>query len=424
MNALSRAGLFERIARKFRAVPPQPPPDPVVALLGKPRQVACVVRSRPDADDVKWIDRAKAGGADVDILPLTQSYRREDGRVMSLMSPSPGGPYDRIVVCHRVNLYEHSWSYAFLDRLNAMLTEDGAMLVTAGPGQIAAETLTRLFGANPLARSGHMLSFAKAPKGLRRPVEAVASTLDAYWALSEVFLNETFDPELGEVIEELGETPIALRRHPHETDLCGSLYRQSYRAASARTKAPMVQHILSLNFPSRRDLHLIDFGAGPGFNSMELLLNPSVVAKLTLVEPNNAHRWGIATLYNWLGERVRGKVRLCAALAQDYDGEPGDAVVISSVLSVAEPEWREPILRNAWKSISPGGVMIVYENMRRENPDSTDRLNEARCTPETLDALLGGFGPIRYFHAQRMKELAFKDVGNATVFRVVRKPPS
>jgi len=422
MTALLRSDLFRRIGRRIRGMSDAPQTSSVIAMLGKPRQVAFIVLSRPDADDAKWIDRVKAEGADVDALPLTQSYRREDGRVMSLMSPSPGGPYDRIVVSHRVNLYEHSWSYAFLDRLNAMLTEDGAMLVTAGPDQIAAETLTRLFGAKPLARSGHMLSFAKAPKGLRRPVEAAASTLDAYWALSEVFLNETFDPKLGEVIEELGETPISLHRHPQETDLRAALYSQSYRAASARTKAPMVQHILSLNFPGRRDLHLIDLGAGPGFNSMELLLDPSGVAKLTLVEPNNAHRWGIATLYNWLGERVHGKVRLCAALAQDYDGDSGDAVVISSVLSVAGLEWREPILRNAWKSISAGGVMIVYENMRRENPDSTDRLNESRCTPETLDALLGGFGPIRYFHAQRMKELAFKDVGNATVFRVVRKP--
>src|SRR6185312_9805641 len=171
----------------------------------------------------------------------------------------------------------------------------------------------------------------------------------------------------------------------------------------------VVQHILAQYFPGRADLHLIDLGAGTGFNSFELLLNPSGVNAVTMAELNYHYHWAIAAVYDWLGERVRGKVTLAGGPAQDYRGPPADAAFISGVLSIVGEENRESLLASAWENLAPGGVAIVLENMQKDDPGRTIRFNETRCTPDMLDAMLGRYAqPLRYFHAQALKEANFK----------------
>jgi hypothetical protein len=61
--------------------------------------------------------------------------------------------------------------------------------------------------------------------------------------------------------------------------------------------------------------------------------------------------------------------------------------------------------------------------MQKDDPGHSIRFNETRCTPDMLDAMMSRHAePIRYFHSQALKEMNLKDVGNETVFRVIRKP--
>ncbi|MBV9990689.1 MAG: class I SAM-dependent methyltransferase [Alphaproteobacteria bacterium] len=420
MNA--RLGLLGRVARKLRHLSAPRPVNTLAEAIKDARRIAFVGRTRADAKTAGWIADAERRGATVDILPTMLPYRREDGVVMSFLDDAPRTPYDCIVLHHRIALFEHSWSYALLDRLNSMLAERGTVLVSAGPEQIPRAGLERLFAARPVHADARHLAFAKAQGGLVRPPEAAISTLDAYWALSDTLLRDKFDPRLANVVRALG-IPRASPPPHDDADPLARLQSQSYRACSARTKSALVEYIVSLHFPGRRDLHLVDLGAGSGFNSLELLLNPGGVGTVTMVELNYNYHWAIAALYDWLGERVRGKVALAGGPAQDYRGRPADAALISGVLSIVGEENREPLLESAWENLRPGGILIVFENMQKDDPDHAIRFNETRCTPQMLDAMLTSrAAPIRYFHAQALKEMDFEEVGNETVFRAIRKP--
>src|SRR6185312_3289466 len=357
MNAPPRVSLLGKIGRKLRDLSAQRAIDPLTAALETARRIAFVGRTYADAKGAVWIAAAQARGASVDVLPMMQPHRREDGRVMSFLNDPPQDAYDCIVVHHRMTLFEHSWSYAFLDRLNAMLAEGGTVLVPSGAEQMPRARLEQLFGAAPIHAGTHYLTFAKARGGLSRPPEAAVSTLDAYWALSDTLLQDKFDPRLADVVRELGMRRVAAPPHD-KYDPVARLQSQSYRTCSARTKSAVVQHILAQYFPGRADLHLIDLGAGTGFNSFELLLNPSGVNAVTMAELNYHYHWAIAAVYDWLGERVRGKVALAGGPAQDYRGPPADAAFISGVLSIVGEENRGPLLASAWENLAPGGVVI------------------------------------------------------------------
>lgn len=397
------------------------PKQPSGQAFERARSIAFVVQHPKHAEAHAWPGAAQERGASVDLLPFNLPHRRADGVVTSFVHTPPRPDYDCIVVDRQIDLFEHSWSYAFLDRLNSLLAKDGAILVprcTSPARQIPQARLEALFGAAPAERNGLYLTFAKAPGGLHRPPEASLSTLDAYWALMPDLIDSRFEDRLGSVVRSLGIEPP---RKPKEgrIDLFEALRRQGYRTCSACTKAAMMQFILAQYFPGRRDLHLADVGAGTGLNSLEMLLNPSGVSFVTMVEINASYYWPIAAAYDRLGDAVRGKVALIGVPGQNFAARPADAAMVCAVFSTIPRDKREAFARNIWDNLAPGGILTVLENMHTGRGEQND---ENRTTPSEIDALLGRLGQIRYFAPDAKEELPYGKVGNLTVFRVVRKP--
>src|SRR6202008_2008855 len=139
----------------------------------------------------------------IDILPLFKPYRREDERTMSLLLAPPRRNYDCVVVAKSVVLFEHSWSYAFLDRLNAHLSETGTVFIPrkTRPDRLISDTrLSELFESAPRHADRRSIAFGKRDGGLRRPAGADYSTLDAYFGIRDALIQGRFDQGLAETI--------------------------------------------------------------------------------------------------------------------------------------------------------------------------------------------------------------------------------
>ncbi|HEX4295019.1 MAG TPA: hypothetical protein VHZ29_12865 [Rhizomicrobium sp.] len=401
------------------------PNEPSGRLLQRARSIAFIVSVPADERGQDWPGEAVARGAALDVLPLFQPYLRADGKVMSFLFTPPRDAYDCIVVNRSVRLFEHSWSYAFLDRLNALLSKRGTIFIPRrldAAQRLSDQRLSELFGRGPSAAAPRYLAFRKAANGLKRPPDAALSTLDAYWPLMDSLIHGSFDARLGEVIRSLGVARAVERTLPDAGKFLTLLQSQSYRTNSAATKAAMIQFIASVYFPQPRDLRLADLGAGTALNSLELLLNPSGVSHLTLVEPWQDHYWDIAAVYDRLGDRVRGKVTLAGRTVETYSATPVDIAMVCSVFAVMPVKQREPFVQSAWNAVAPGGILAVLENMRDEDPVRGGSFNATRFTPHEIDDFLGRFAPIRYFRSDAMTELRSEDVGNKGVFRVLQKP--
>ena len=425
MSALG--SILRRMARPLRRTAGsfKPPHEPSGKPIGDARSIAFAVNAAADSKEQPWIGAAKGRGAEIDMLPLFQPYRREDGRIAAFLLAPPRRDYDCVVVYPGINFYEHSWSYAFLDRLNGLLGENGTIFIPRrnDPARRMSDArLEALFGAAPRQATKRFLAFGKARDGLKRPPGADYSVLDAYFPIGNVLIEGRFDQSLGETIHALGVRRARQRIAPPATGFLGQLKSQCYRTCSAATKAALVQYLAARYFPGRGDLRVVDLGAGTGLNSIELLLNPSGVAHVTLVEPNRAYHWDIAQMVEQLGERVRGKVSLVDRRVEDYRGPAADIAMVCGVFSILSAGLREPFVRNAWDSVAPGGILAVLENMRDPDPVKGGTYNDTRLTPPEIDALLGRLGKIGFFKSDAMEEMAPADVGIRPVFRVVRKP--
>lgn len=423
MNVRSALERFPRLYRGLSAIARRWSKPPHSAL-GRAHAIAFIVTSPSDGQRRPWIDEAAARGAEIDLLPVFQAYRRGDGKIMSFLMPPPREEYDCIVVSRSIDLFDHSWSYAFLERLNSLLSREGTILVPKASDAarlIPDKRLIELFGHAPHEKGRRYLGFSKAQGGLHRPADAAHSTLDAYWPLHENLIHGRFDESLSDTILALGAERADKRKPYTSRDTVDLLQSQTYRTCSASTKAAMTGYLASVYFPDRHDLHLADLGAGTGLNSLELLLGASRVSKVTLVEPNRAYHWDIAAVYDHFRDRLRGKVVLVDKPVEAYRGVPVDIGLVCGVFSMLPQEIREPFALGAWSNIAPGGVLAVLENMR--TPGASDyRYNAQRFIPSEIDAMLGRFGPIRYFENDAMREVRPADVGNRTVFRVIRKP--
>jgi hypothetical protein len=423
----SLRSVLRRILRPLRRPKPPPPPvnEPSGPLLERARTIAFIVTNAAEANGLKWLEAAKARGAEIDMLPLLTPYQREDRRIMSILLDPPRAEYDCIVVHRAVVLFEHSWSYALLDRLNGWLSETGTIFIPRrlDPSQrISDARLKDIFGQEPRYTAPRVLGFGKA-RPFRRPPDAAFSTLDAYWPIRDALTESRFEPALAQTIRDLGVRRVPPR--DEEPDHGTALVRarsQAYRTCSVSTKAPLVQHLAATYFPGREDLRVIDLGAGTGINSLELLLNPSGVAHVTLIERNRAYHWHIAKMVEALGARVQGKVALSQHRVENYAGTPVDIAMVCGVFSILRAGTRDAFAQSAWNAVAPGGILAVLENMRDDDPVRGGVYNATRLTPAEIDAMLGRFGTIRAFQGDALKELPLEEVANKTVFRVVQKP--
>jgi len=146
----------------------------------------------------------------VDILSLGMPVRHSDGRIVSFVAPAPQENYDCVLISDRIELFEHSWTYAFLDRCNTLARPGGAIILPACRDSTSNSphgTSHALFGSGPEETSRTYLTFRKVPNCLNRPSGARHSTLDAYWPLMETLIYSRFDPSIGKTISALGVEP-------------------------------------------------------------------------------------------------------------------------------------------------------------------------------------------------------------------------
>jgi phospholipid N-methyltransferase len=420
LQRLNSRPTFNHALRRLRAINSQPRSR----TLSSARSIAFIVLSPRHADHQRWIGEHRQRGVAVDVLPLAEPFCRADGRVMSFLFTPPADGYDCIAISDGIELFEHSWTYAFLDRLNALAGPGGSIVVPKcrDPGSYLPDSaLSELFGSTPFESSGSYLTFQKAADGIKRPQNHAHSSLDAYWPLMERLIFATHDPNLAKIITALGVDHSAPPRPRPKTEIVSLLQKQSYRTCSARTKAAIAEFIVSIYFPGRTDLRLADLGAGTGLNSLEMLLNSGPISAVTLVEPRSTYHWDIAAVYERIRPHLRGPVALVDARGEDYAGPQVDAALICGVLAMLPPPYRQRLISNVWNNLAAGGILMVLENMRRPDPADGERYNEQCYSPAEIDALLGRFAPIRYFMSTAKQELPHRSVVDHTVFRVIQK---
>lgn len=411
------------VVRALGRLSPVRGPD-LLGTIRSARSIAFVAGAPQHANTQRWIRSAENLGVSVDILSLGEPSRRVDGRPTSFIA-APTSVYDCVVVHEGVELFEHSWSYAFLDRLNAFTSDGGTILVPKGdwPGfGISATRLMGLFGGKPEKDTSSHLTFRKVPGPLERPSNAQHSTLDAYWPLMDTLTYGQFNPRLANTIRALGITRVERPPREVDADYASVVHKQAYRTCSVRTKAALTEYIVSVYFSGRSGLRMADLGAGTGLNSLELLLNPGQISSVTLVEPRRGYHWHIAALVEEVRALLRGPVFLVDQKVEEFTGPENDIGLVCGVLVMVPEDRRQRFIASAWNNLAPGGILIVLENMRSSTAAANDRYNSQRCTPSEIDSLLRGFAPIRYFMSSAKRELPFRQVGNDTVFRVIQKP--
>lgn len=414
---------MRRIAQALKHLPifERQPPNSVVDSAGS---IALVVADPRHVRGQRWFRAAERRGAAIDVLSLGEPIRRPGGKLTSFVAAPPQAPYDCVIVNSRIELFEHSWSYAFLDRLNTLTAPGGAVVVPKSHDSscIPESRFIDLFGRAPDVSSSSYLSFKRAPNGLRRPYDADHSTLDAYWPLMDTLTYRRFESKLAHTIRALGASSDARPPREAEADLLSLLRSQAYRTCSVRFKAPITEYVASVYFPGRSGLRMADLGAGTGLNSLELVLNPGPVTALTLVEPRRSYHWHIAAVIDRVREQLRGTVSIMDSKIENYDGPKNDMGLVCAVLVMVPKELRKKFISSAWSNLAPGGILLVLENMYKSRRADGEPYNDQRCTPREVDSLLGRFAPIRYFSSTAKRELSFRSVGDQTVFRVIQKP--
>ena len=76
------------------------------------------------------------------------------------------------------------------------------------------------------------------------------------------------------------------------------------------------------------------------------------------------------------------------------------------------------VLDSAWRSLEPGGLMVIHENIKHSNYVRDYRF---MFTVNELESYLIPYGEQRYYHAISGQKMAKEFVKDKTVFRTLQK---
>jgi len=459
IDALRRR--FKRTAHKFGKSPALS--KPVSGLTGHASQgdaPAMARRTQPTRAAVigRTIAEAREAEAALGLIDDVIQTPPKDVRLFSLAGGEIGLPgscstaasffhtradrlFDLVYVDHRLRLFDTPFGENVIAHVNALARHDGHLILPnwrsqIGDGGVGSERLDAWFGDKgiPLA-CGHRLYLAQ--PAMRPPPSVLSWYVDhgAQLAMEELLRREG-DPSVvnGDPLDRaflLGGmvTPETVRgaRSGEGGDgvkqvVEDILASHAYLIGGVSYKAALIRHILDQLMPAREGLAYVDVGGGFGALAAELLLSsdPDRFAFAITRDIAGQNIPLARSLYAGLNDHLEGRFKFSLGPAESFVFDDGYDVVsfVGSLLYVDKTEL-DALLDRVWASIRPGGVLIVHENIK--SPAFT-RDADVMFEADKLDARLGRFGALRYFHSSACKELSPEQVAKKTVFRVLAKP--
>jgi len=175
-------------------------------------------------------------------------------------------------------------------------------------------------------------------------------------------------------------------------------------------------------------LRILDLGGGPALTLAELMLRRGDVASGVCVDPSPTNRDLVGHLVRWLESGPEPAQQVASRLAFDLatmeapsgDGEVDVVSLIGSLLYVPR-EHTDAVLQRAWDRLSPGGLLVVHENLR--DPAYVVDYDQM-FTGEELEARLARLEPAdrSFWLSSGTARIPAGEVGRQTVFRVLVKP--
>jgi SAM-dependent methyltransferase len=364
-----------------------------------------------------------------------RTFPGDDSEAGHLLAPLPSRAATAVVIHHSNLLFKSSWSRAFLEHAATAVAEDG-MIVVPEPRPsrmplIDAEDLARIFGP-PIDSmeidSRTYLCFSTPPRTntpstLRWAVDHQDALHDG--ERDRAALIGRFDigtrPDPLEPLMAAGCTIPAAEPNLHAaTDASRAEGLFSYFHVDVAPKMAIMSRLAS-EVEIERPLHHVDVGGGMGNLGAELILDPSnPVATSLNVEFDAARMIMGRSLLEMYESELAGNWSFQLEFAQDHAFRQ-QADIISMVSSMLYVPRGELLLcmERAWDSLNPGGILLFYEHIKHPR---FVRDHHVMFEKDEMESMLQRFGDFDCISGTSLVSIPNEDVGEKSVYRVLRKP--
>ena len=352
----------------------------------------------------------------------------------------------RVLVGPSVRLFTNAFGTALLCRLLESVADDGQLVVGGHPegrarrnGWWSPADLVTLFGSAAVTSSDvvRIEGGAAAPAAPRSTVSlawrrpgltvvalahALATDGPLDGAMIHAWLGDLRDPTSLPITFSSSPVPGASRadgaggsHRSRATRLLDALDMHGYYLAGVGYKAAAIAEITRHHLSA--GWHLVDHGGGPGLLAAELLLESTGCRSAVVVDPDPVNALVAAEVATAFPE-LRGRFRMSLGPSATFGVRPAECITFIGSLLYTPPDQRTQVLDDAWESLSPGGVLVVHENVVGT---TAGRDAHRQMTVADLDGLLSRYGTITRYLSTAPVTVTAEQAGPKTVFRVVAK---
>ncbi len=352
-----------------------------------------------------------------------------------LLTPLPSQAAAVAVIHHSLPLFSSNWSRAFVEHIANGVVE-GGMVVLPEPRRsrsplLHVRDLTAILG--PPARSleidsRNYLVFI-APPQTNTP-----STLQ--WAIKEQDSLRDGERDRRKLIErfEVGSRPEQLEILMAEGSVIGPPDKTLHASVDSNYAAALFTYFhvavapkmmlmsrLAGEVDITRPLHHVDVGGGMGNLGAELILDSSTPVETSVnVEFDAARMIMGRSLLKMYESELTGKWSFQLKFAQDYAfQEQADIVSMIGSMLYLPREGLVPCMDRAWDSLNPGGILVFYEHIKHPRFVCD---HHVMFEKDEIESLLRRFGDFDCISGTSLLPVANEDVGDKSVYRVLRKP--
>lgn len=369
-----------------------------------------------------------------------------DGSSLYYINEQP--QFDTII--STLPLFRGTWANAYVAWLARLLKPGGSIFLQFDPekekrGFLSRHTVEDIYGQQG-TDTGQEGFTQFTPKG---PVQDRPSVL--HWFMRNKYKTilddlrhkyagiqdpRLFEPHYAEFIEGQEQIESFLTKHSGlrsyfglgkksvitdiDKELCDILRIYSYYVGGIRYKGAIVAQIIKDLLGNRQQLTTLDIGGGMGLLSAELLLDETLnVSRATVRDLNYFAYIQAGHLYSFYREQLKDRFTFSLGAGETYTSpQKNDVVTLLGSLLYADKAVQPLILQKAWDSLTPGGLLIVHENIK--SPTYV-RDYTYMFTPEELDGMLGKFGEVQYYFSNALLPTTAEHAKTSTDFRIVQK---
>lgn len=348
----------------------------------------------------------------------------------NLYLPRKAATFSRVAIGRSLRQFMCPWSEACIAYANTLVGDGGSLVLPVTDtrsGEWTLDPLIAFVGAQPGRKSGFLRrvqygEFAR-PVALRPRPSVFSWFMQNAGAIYRVYLDNALkdDPGVADclpVLDEIMADSEARDVIPQQLQTAMSL--QAYYVGGIGYKGANLRFIhdkVSGSAPWRR---YVDVGGGYGLLAAEASLDRDMgVEEALTVDISSLNEAYFQVFRSAPGSTLAAKTAFALSDVASFDfATPADALsFVGSFLYVPQPN-RKAILKRAFDSLRPGGVLVIHENIKAPSYTTDYAL---MFEPEEIEGLMREHGRIRYFSSTSMEELDHAKVERKAVFRVVQK---